>query len=88
MKKPNLKKLQSQADAGYAEAQYKVAEIYEKGKQVPRDISEAHKWYTIAKANGYDVDKFTINALEMFMTDEEKEHSKKLAQDWISSHKK
>ena len=86
MKKIDLKTLLSRAESGCAESQYKVGEIYDKGKEVSRDIYEAHKWYTISKTNGYDVHKLTMNALEMFMSDEEKEHSKQLAQDWIDDN--
>ena len=40
-----LKYYRKAADRLYAEAEYKIGQLYEKGQGVPRDLNEAAKWY-------------------------------------------
>ncbi len=40
------------AEKGVAEAQYKLGMLYSTGYGVPQDFVQAHKWYSLAGANG------------------------------------
>ena len=45
--------LQRQAEAGVAQAQYRLALAYERGDGVARDLSAAAHWYSIAANHGF-----------------------------------
>ena len=45
--------LLSDAEAGNAEAQYELGDIYERGEGVPADEQEAMKWYRMAADQGH-----------------------------------
>ena len=42
------------AKQGYADAQFNLGIMYEKGQGVPRDDKTAVKWYRLAAEQGYD----------------------------------
>jgi len=45
--------LQTAADKGDAQAQFKLGEIYRSGNGIPRDYAAANKWYQKAADQGY-----------------------------------
>jgi hypothetical protein len=49
-----VKKLKENADAGDANAQFKMGEIYSKGLVDGYDDAEAIKWYELAAASGHE----------------------------------
>lgn len=55
----------SLAEKGNAEAQYKVGEMYELGKSVPKDITNALIWYEKAAAQGHAKAGYKILYLEI-----------------------
>ena len=40
------------AEKGYANAQFNLGVVYDKGKVIPRDYAEAVKWYRMAAERG------------------------------------
>ena len=58
---------------GNAEAQFKLAQLYNKGDLLPQDDLSAYKWAFIAALNGHkEAEKFTLS-LEPFLTTRELE---------------
>ncbi len=55
----------SLAEKGNAEAQYKVGEMYELGKSVPKDMSNALSWYEKAAEQGHTKAGYKILYLEI-----------------------
>ncbi len=54
--------------SGNADAQFQLAQLYNKGDILPQDDLSAYKWAFIAALNGNkDAEKFTLN-LEQFLT--------------------
>ncbi|MFT5425818.1 MAG: TPR repeat protein [Gammaproteobacteria bacterium] len=68
------------------DAQYRIGEIYFEDNEAPRDYHQAHKWFTIAELNEYDIEIFIMNALDLQMSDKEIIKSKQSAQDWIDNN--
>jgi Caspase domain/Sel1 repeat len=54
---------QEQADAGEAEAQYMVAQIYEKGLGTPPDYARAASWYRKAADQGHNASQISLGYL-------------------------
>ena len=58
---------------GHADAQFKLAQLYNKGDILPQDDPSAYKWAFIAALNGHkDAEKFALS-LEPFLTTKELE---------------
>lgn len=55
-----IQQLYKQAEKGDAEAQFNLGLLYDRGREVPRDKSEALRWYRLAATQG---DTFAQNAL-------------------------
>lgn len=53
------------AEQGNAEAQYKVGEMYEKGKGVPKDMTKANEWFNKAAKQGHKKAKYKLLYLEI-----------------------
>lgn len=64
---PDLEKafshIRRSAEAGYDEAQFALAQMYEEGIGVKADIVNAIKWYTEASNNGHLSSQFTLASL-------------------------
>lgn len=54
---------QKMADLGYAEAQYKLAEMYEDGVGTKQDLGKALHWYRKSAAQGYEPAKQKIEGV-------------------------
>lgn len=57
---PILQRLRMQAERGNVEAQFALAQAYDRGRDVPKDKTEAVRWYRLAAMQG---DTFAQNAL-------------------------
>ncbi len=53
-----IEKIKVKANAGDADAQHRLASIYDTGKLIPVDINEAHRWYQTAANNGHQYSMF------------------------------
>lgn len=57
---PSIQRLRMQAERGNVEAQFALAQAYDRGRDIPKDKAEAIRWYRLAAAQG---DMFAQNAL-------------------------
>jgi TPR repeat protein len=55
-----IQRLRVQAERGNVEAQFALAQAYDRGRDVPKDKTEAVRWYRLAAMQG---DTFAQNAL-------------------------
>jgi TPR repeat protein len=55
-----IQRLRMQAERGSVEAQFELAQAYDHGRDVPKDKTEAVRWYRLAARQG---DTFAQNAL-------------------------
>ena len=55
-----IQRLRMQAERGNVEAQFALAQAYDRGRDVPKDKAEAVRWYRLAAMQG---DMFAENAL-------------------------
>ena len=55
-----MQRLRMQAERGNVEAQFALAQAYDRGRDVPKDKTEAVRWYRLAATQG---DAFAQNAL-------------------------
>ena len=51
------------AEQGYANAQYKLGQMYRNGNGVVQDYAEAVKWYRLAAEQGYAVAQYNIGVM-------------------------
>ncbi len=56
----SIQRLRVQAERGNVEAQFALAQAYDRGREVPKDKTEAVRWYRLAAMQG---DAFAQNAL-------------------------
>ena len=56
----SIQRLRMQAERGNLEAQFALARVYDLGRDVPKDKTEAIRWYRLAATQG---DAFAQNAL-------------------------
>jgi hypothetical protein len=56
----SIQRLRMQAEQGNVEAQFALAQAYDRGRAVPKDKTEAVRWYRLAAMQG---DTFAQNAL-------------------------
>ena len=56
----SIQRLRMQAERGNIEAQFALAQAYDRGRDVPKDKTEAIRWYRLAATQG---DPFAQNAL-------------------------
>lgn len=57
--------LRPRAEAGEAAAQFLLGLMYRDGLGIPRDISEAKRWLSLAAAQGYDGARFVLGEIEL-----------------------
>ena len=55
-----IQRLRMQAERGDVEAQFAIAQAYDRGRDIPKDKTEAIQWYRLAATQG---DAFAQNAL-------------------------
>ena len=76
------------AEQGHATGQHNLGLMYYKGQGVVKDIIEAHKWFTLAKASGDPVANKNRLVAEKKMTSVQISESQKRVKKWIEGHKK
>ena len=75
------------SEQGYAEAQYVLGGMYERGQgAIKADLVQAHKWFTIAVAAGFDIAQDNLQELEAKMTREQIEKAQAMAKEWLAKH--
>jgi len=57
--------------------------MYEAGNGVPKNAVEAHKWYSLAAADGIELAGDGRDQLAARMTAAQIEHAEELAQAWL-----
>ena len=55
--------IQQAAHAGFAKAQFQLAQMHANGEGVPQDYSEAAKWYKLAASQGHTKAQFQLGML-------------------------
>jgi hypothetical protein len=76
------------AEQGYGLAQYNLGILYYQGRGVARNYVHAHMWFNLASATGL-IDEAGTNRdkLEKSMTSEQLARARKLAHDWVATHR-
>ena len=69
-------------------AQYNLGFMYDGGKGVVQDYVQAHTWFNIGAANGYEEAIKNRDIVEEVMTASDISRAKKLAQEWMAKHQK
>lgn len=77
-----LEYLKPAANAGNWSAQYTLGAMYADGRGVPQDYVEAHKWFNILAAVGFEQVIETRNRLAKKMTPEQIAEAQRLAREW------
>jgi TPR repeat protein len=65
------------AEGGFAVAQNNVGYLYEQGEIIGQDYVEAHKWMSLAAAQGYEGADEHSNAMALKMSAEQREESQR-----------
>lgn len=77
------------ADAGNTEAQYNLGVMYQHGRgAVKKDIVQAHKWFSLAVANGFEIAEESVEETEAKMSPEQIEKARAMIKEWLSKHHK
>lgn len=80
--------LHKAAEQGYAEALYTLGGVYERGLGATRvDLVQAHKWFNIAIAAGFDIAQDNLEEIEAKMSREQIEAARQSAKEWLATHK-
>jgi len=75
------------AEQGHGEALYTLGVMYERGQgAVPADLVQAHKWFSIAVAAGFDIAQDNLVEIEARMSREQVEKARSLSQEWLATH--
>jgi hypothetical protein len=72
------------AEKGHPGAQFNIGLVFANGKGVVQDLVKAHMWLSIAIASGFRQAIETRDAIELNMTDAEKDAAGRLASEWLS----
>ncbi len=70
------------AAQGVANAQYDLGVLYSNGHGVTQNIVQAHKWYSLAGANGHTKAAAYRDTLTKQMTPDQITEAQKLAREW------
>lgn len=76
------------AEQGHGEALYTLGGMYERGQgAIPADLVQAHKWFAIAVAAGFDIAQDNLQEIEAKMSAEQIETARTMAKEWLATHK-
>ena len=88
--------LQKAADRGDGEAQFMLGMIYGEGSGIPRDLVQAHMWFSLAETSNRKKSASALRykkqaeinrkAAEADMTPEQIKAAQALAQEWLAKH--
>lgn len=70
------------ANGGDAVAQYNLGRLYAHGEGVPRDLSEAYKWFLLARAAGRGEGTAALNRIAPSMTAAQVAEGQRRAEQW------
>jgi uncharacterized protein len=68
-------------------AQFELGKLYAEGKGVIKDYAQAHMWFNISVAEGYENIRSAMDALEKKMTPAQITEAQKLARKWMEKNK-
>ena len=74
------------AEQNHPVAQAFLGEFYREGRGVPRNFSKAYMWLALARANGDQASRFTINALASHMSPSERLLAEQQANEWLRNY--
>lgn len=76
------------AEQGYAEAQYILGGLYKRGQDaLPADLVQAHKWFNLAVATGFEIARQDMEEVEAGMSREQVEKARSMAKEWLAKHR-
>lgn len=76
------------AELGNVEAQYSLGVMYQNGRgAVRKDIVRAHKWFSLAVANGFEIAEESAEETRAKMSPEQIEKARAMVREWQSKHK-
>jgi len=76
------------AEQGHGEALYILGGMYERGQgAIQADLVQAHKWFNLAVAVGFEVAQDNLDEIEAKMSPEQIEKARSLAKEWLATHK-
>ena len=73
------------AEQGFLKAQFALGSMYDRGRGVPQDYIEAHKWFNLAATQRSEVQekaRENRDLLEKRMTSAQIAEAQKLAREW------
>jgi len=83
-----LREFRPLAEQGDALAQHNLGFMYYNGWGVPRDYVRAHKWWSLAAANGLKDAAYNRDFVATKMTPAQLAEAQELARDWWARHGK
>lgn len=76
------------AEAGNTEAQYSLGVMYQNGRgAVRKDIVEAHKWFSLAVSNGFEIAEESVEETRAKMSPDQIEKAQAMVRELQSKHK-
>ena len=73
------------ASLGFPQAQWELGHLYELGSVVPKDLVQAHLWYSLAFEGGYQDAGKSLKKIEGRLSQKELERSELLRSQWQPS---
>lgn len=70
------------ADEGYAEAQFRIGQMYWRGEGVPKDLVQSYMWMLLAAKQNPRVVAQNIPVMERFLTPDQVAEAKRRASEW------
>ena len=77
-----MEELKAKAENGDAKAQFDLGVCYQKGRGVPRDYVQAHKWFSLSSAQGNENAKRNVSLVQKGMTTEQIAEARRLAREF------
>ncbi len=81
-----LREWRPRAEAGNAEAQYNLAQMYNNGWGLDRDYRQSYLWFSLAALGGYDRAETRRRQLEQRLGPADLETAEELVAAWLESH--
>ncbi len=79
--------LHKAAEQGHGEALYTLGGMYARGQgAIQADPVQAHKWFSIAVAAGFDIAQDDLHEIESGMSREQIEAAQSMAREWLATH--
>ena len=76
------------AEQGYADAQYLLGVMHRDGHGVIKDVVEAHAWFNVASAQGFELAKTNLVKTKGKLTKDQIAEATKLAREYIEKYGK